>query len=93
MPLPAAAPRPGLSLPAALAATLATFLLVAAVVGSLEFGLVWGAGGLFDLPQSLVEGALVVTGVLAVLIGAKAAWRCWRAERAPEQSSTDEPLV
>ncbi len=93
MPLPTAAPRPGLSLLAALAAALATFVLVAAVVGSLEFGLVWGAGGLFDLPPALVEGGLAVTGLLALLVGAKAALRCWRAERTPQPSGTDEPLA
>ncbi|MEX0759638.1 MAG: hypothetical protein WD100_08670 [Tistlia sp.] len=74
------AARAGASL-GALAAVAATFVLVALVVGSLEFSVVWGLGGVLDLPSGVLQGGLLAGAVVALVIGAQAARRSWFAER------------
>jgi hypothetical protein len=59
----------------------ATFLLVALVVGSLEFGVVWGVAGMLDLPPSALGGGLLAAAAIALVLGAKVARRSWLAER------------
>lgn len=77
----APAPPAGRSLPRAAAATVATFVLVALVVGCLEFSALWGLAGLFEVVPALLDGGLAVAGVAAVVIAAGAARRSWLVER------------
>lgn len=81
MPQSAPAPRaPRFSLAAATAVA-ATFVLVALVVGALEFSVVWGVAGIFDLPPAALGGGLIAATAVALAVGAKVARRSWLAER------------
>ncbi|SMF33073.1 hypothetical protein SAMN06265365_11192 [Tistlia consotensis] len=58
-----------------LIAVLATFLLVALVVGSLAAGVVWGIAGLLHLPRAAIYAALGASGTIAVHLAARTAQR------------------
>lgn len=58
-----------------------TFVLVVLVLGWLEFGVVWGLVGAFDLPPAVLRGGLLLSAAVALAGGARTAWSSWQVER------------